>query len=982
MAGSKKTQKLPSSKRARIAKAPVAKAPRGKKPSPLGADAPRPRSALTFPVVGLGGSAGGLSALEEFFTHASPRMGAAFVVVTHQHPDHRSLLAELLARKTEMPVKQVTTSTPMRPNHVYTPAPGFSLSVHERILIPIPMPKTTHGMPIDLFFRSLAHDVGERAIAVVLSGTGTDGTLGIKEIKAELGMVLAQDERSAQYGGMPHSAISSRVVDSILAVADMPKEIAEYARLLGNGKAASEPAEVESHELNQVFSLIRTRTGHDFSHYKDSTVRRRIERRMNVHHLSSLKRYVRYLQTNPTEIDTLFKELLIGVTSFFRDPDAWKALEPILDESLASIEDGQVFRAWIPACSTGEEAYSLAMLIKERLEHLKRQVSVQIFATDLDVAAIDAARAGEYPLGITSDVSPERISKFFTREDQTLRVKKDIRELVVFAPQNLIGDPPFTKLDFLACRNLLIYLDAELQRRLLPIFHYALKPKGCLFLGSSESIGGFGDLFATLSKKWKVFRREDGSSSGYVTEFPMSRMREVPTATRTVERAVESNVPQLAERLFLKQLVPPTVLIHQRGDVVHIHGRTGQFLEPAPGAQASANIFNMVREGLQISLAAAMREAAGSEKEIVHRHVPLRTNGEVHAVDIKVQAIREPEALRGLFRVTFDDTGPAEARSDGKATPAAPSRMLELERELQYTKESHQGTIEELETANEELKSTNEEMQSTNEELQSANEELETSKEEMQSLNEELQTVNAELQGKVEELSRANNDMRNLLNGTDIATVFLDNDLNIKRFTEQAKRVIRLIPSDIGRPIADLVSTLRYDTLVNDAREVLDTLIFKETEVQSEGDASYLMRILPYRTTENVIEGLVLTFVDITTVRRLQKNQERLLKALSGSPTCVFGHDTTLRYRWAYYPIFGFQPNEVEGKTDAEIFGSEAAKAVVALKKRVIDSGTATRGRVELPVLGGRRTYDFYVEVVRDERGTITGISCVATEMS
>ncbi|NUO51720.1 MAG: PAS domain-containing protein [Polyangiaceae bacterium] len=698
-----------------------------------------------------------------------------------------------------------------------------------------------------------------------------------------------------------------------------------------------------------------------------------------------MKRYVRYLQANPTEIDTVFKELIIGVTSFFRDPEAWLALEPILDEALQAVETGQVFRAWVPACSTGEEAYSLAILLKERMEKLKKQASVQIFATDLDATAIDAARAGEYPLGITTDVSAERINRYFTKDDQVFRIKKEIRELVVFAPQNIIGDPPFTKLDLLCCRNLLIYLDAELQRRLLPIFHYALKAKGYLFLGSSESIGGFGDLFTTASKKWKIFKREDVTVGAYVAEFPMSRMRDNPSSSgsaRVLRLGAEANIPQIADRLFLKHLVPPTVLIHQRGDVVHIHGRTGLFLEPAPGPQTAANIFNMVREGLQISLAAAMREAAGTDKEEVHRRVPVRTNGDVHAVDLRVQAIREPEPLRGLFRVTFDDTGLAEESTDEKTHQTVPSRMLELERELQYTKESHQGTIEELETANEELKSTNEEMQSTNEELQSANEELETSKEEMQSLNEELQTVNAELQGKVEELSRANNDMRNLLNGTDIATIFLDNALNIKRFTEQAKRVIRLIPSDVGRSIADLVSTLRYDSLVNDAREVLNTLVFKETEVQGEGEASYLMRILPYRTTENVIEGLVLTFVDITKVRRLQQNQERLLRALESSPTCVFGNDTSLRYRWAYVPVFGRQPHEVDGKTDGELFGTEASKPLTALKRKVLDSGTAARGRIELPVSGKLRTYDLYVEAMRDDKGTITGVSCVATDVS
>ncbi len=938
-----------------------------------------------FPVVALGASAGGLAALEAFFTSVSGPTGMAYVVITHQQHKQPSLLAELLARRTSMPVTQLSAPTRLEADHVYTVKPGHQLAVHERTLVPIEIVPGTQVMPIDFFFRSLARDLKEWAIAVVLSGTGTDGSIGIKEIKSELGMVLAQEEGTAEYSGMPHSAITTDLVDHVLPVAAMPDQIRTYAKALRAGRSLPPAPEAGADELRQVFALIRERSGHDFSNYKESTVRRRIERRMNVHDLDSLKRYVRYLQTNPNELDTLFQELLIGVTSFFRDPEAWDALGDKLDELIVSKPDDYVFRAWVTGCSTGEEAYSLAILLKERIERLKRPIVAQIFATDLDAVAIDVARAGEYPLGITSDVTEQRLSRFFNRHENGYTMKREVREMVVFAPQNLIGDPPFTKLDLLSCRNLLIYLDTSMQRKLLPIFHYALKPQGILFLGSSESIGGFGDLFSALDKKWKLFRRNDGTAGKYPTDFPVTKALEVPLlgSVRPLGRAEgEVNLAHAAERLLLKQLVPPTVIISKRGDVAHIHGRTGLFLEPAPGPQGAANIFNMAREGLQISLSAAIREASTTDAEVVHRGVPVRTNGDVHAVNLRVHEIRDPEALRGYLRITFEDVGSVE---QGPATPSehvAATRLLDLERELQYTKESHQGTIEELETANEELKSTNEELQSANEELQSANEELETSKEEMHSLNEELQTVNAELQEKVEELSRANNDMKNLLNGTDIATVFVDNALNIKRFTEQAKRVIRLIPTDIGRHIGDLVSTLSYDRLVEDARDVLTTLVFREKEVQGEGGTSYLMRILPYRTTDNVIDGLVLTFVDITKVRRLQENQERLARALDRSPTCVFGQDVSLRYQWAYAPVFGKRPGDVEGKTDAEVFPPEVARVLTDFKRAVLESGSPNRGRITLPLGGQLRSYDLYAEPVRSSSGGITGISGVVTDIT
>lgn len=938
------------------------------------ATSPALRPDSRFPIVGLGASAGGLDALETFFTAMPADSGMGFVVVTHQHAGHTSLLAELLSRRTTMPVSELSKASAVRPNHVYTVTPGYHVSITGGVLQPVQIDRRRlTPMPIDYFFRSLAADQQDRAIGIILSGTGTDGSIGLKEIKGGLGLVVVQEEQSAQYAGMPHSAIATELVDFVLPVAEMPKQLLSYASAArGRSKkiVRGEPTAPEA--LQQIFALVRERTGHDFSQYKGSTIRRRIERRMNLHHLDSVRRYVRFLQNTPTEVDLLFKELLIGVTSFFRDPDAWKAVASSVEALLVDKPDDYVFRIWVPGCSSGEEAYSLAMLLREVMDASKRSMSLQIFATDLDTAAIEMARAGSYPLGISNDVNPKRLTRFFIREDESYRVKKEIREMLIFAPQNLVADPPFTKLDLVSCRNLLIYLDATLQRRIVPIFHYALKPGGVLFLGSSESIGAFTDLFAPLDKKHKIFARQDVAGA-YVAEFSPRVESNLPNSTRpTVQRGPsEANTIHLAEKFLLKNLVPPTVLVQERGDVVHVHGRTGLFLEPAPGAQASANIFNMARRGLQVTLSAAMRQAASQDREIVHRGIQVKTNGSQLLVDLRVQRLKEPDALKGLYRITFEESSAGSPNDEGEETAfemKQPDRLAELERELQYTKESHQGTIEELETTNEELKSTNEEMQSTNEELQSANEELETSKEEMQSLNEELQTVNAELQGKVEELSRANNDMKNLLNGTDIATLFLDNDLNIKRYTEQAKRVARLIPSDVGRPIGDIVSRLRDSSLIDDAKEVLRTLAFKETEVQSEGDAWYLMRVLPYRTTENVIDGLVITFVDITKIRALQEGQRRLLDALKSSPTSVFGQDAELRYRWGSSSVFAHDFADVHGQTDLEVFGPTTGKELTELKTRVMQSGSPIRQRIAVKARKRSRTYDVYVEATIGRR--------------
>ena len=930
------------------------------------------------PVVGIGASAGGLEALEHLFGAMPVDTGLTFVVVTHQQSGRKSLLPEILARHTQIPVVEVDRAMALEPDHIFIAAPGRDLAIEDGMLTPRELSRDRRPhMPIDAFFRSLAHARGERAIGIVLSGTGSDGSLGLGEIKAELGMVMAQDERTAQHGGMPHSAIATRLVDFVLPVEAIPDQLVAYAAGLKSPSEAVADELPTASQLADIFSLIRDRTRHDFSQYKESTVRRRVARRMNVHQVDA-QGYVALLKTRPDEIQLLFRELLIGVTSFFRDPEAWEALAEPLRAMLAEKPADHVVRAWVPGCSTGEEAYSLAILIHEQLAKLDRHLDVQVFATDLDASAIDAARSGTYPKGIASDLTQERLARYFTADDDTFRVRKDIREMLIFAPQNVISDPPFTKLDLITCRNLLIYLEVSLQKRVLPLFHYALREEGLLFLGSSETLGQLSSLFAPVEQKWRIYRRKTVSPGAYSAEVPAALPDLAPSAApRRVERPSRNHaLEQVAGRRLLEDLVPPTVIVRERGEVIFVHGRTGQFLEPAPGTPNRANIFNMAREGLQISLAAAMRKATETGREVIRRGVQVRADGDPLAVDIRVRRLEEPEALRGLLRVTFEKVRVTEGDTEPDAD-TLPERLAELERELQYARESHQGTIEELEAANEELQSTNEELQSTNEELQSANEELETSKEEMQSLNEELQTVNAELRENVEELSRTNDDMRNLLNGTDIATVFLDRDLKIKRYTEQARRVIRLIPSDVGRPIGDLASSLRYDDVVEDARSVLANLHPREVEVQSEAGEHYVVRILPYRTTENVIDGLVLTFHDISALKELQAEQDRLLGLLRSSPVAFYGQDRDLQVTWACGSVLGREPAEIIGQPGGDLFMPEEAERLKEVERAVLRAAVPRQVRMPLTVLGRRRVCELQLEPEKDDGGNVVGLSSV-----
>ncbi len=865
-----------------------------------------------FPVVAIGASAGGLAAFEAFFSGMPEKVdtGMAFVLVQHLAPDHKSILAELVNRYTRMSVFEVTDGMAVEPDCAYIIPPNRDMAFHQGTLQLLePAEPRGHRFPIDFFFRSLSKDRMDKAIGIVLSGTGTDGTLGVRAIKGAGGMVMAQTPSSTEYAGMPLSAINTGLLDYELPPGDMPRALMNYVKQTKNKtfqKAADSP--VAEDTLKKIFMLLRLQTGHDFSGYKPSTISRRISRRMAVHQMDTIEAYLEYLHKNKSEVEILFRELLIGVTNFFRDPEAFKALEEkVIPKIFDDKAPGATVRVWITGCSTGEEAYSIAMLFREHMEISRNNVGVQIFATDIDSQAIAVARGGVYPDSISFDVVEERLESFFTHEPdmQAYRIHKSIRDMMIFSEQDIIKDPPFSKLDLICCRNLLIYLGGPLQKKILPLFHYALNPEGFLFLGTSETVGEHGALFADVDRKAKIYRRMEPSARAH-RPFKGSCFPPLSPQGEGARRKMETagftknvSLAKMTEEILLEQVVPSAALVNQSGDILYFHGRTGKYLEPAPGESGLNNILKMAREGLRQELTLAIRKAA-MDNAVVHRGgLRVRTNGDTITVNLTVHPVGAERAAKVneiLFLVTleeavFNNDIPKKVPTAGPVPGENFTEMEALRQELKNKNEYLQTTTEELESTNEELRSSNEEMQSVNEELQSTNEELETSKEELQTVNEELATVNAELQSKVEDLSRANNDMNNLLAGTGIGTIFVDHDMQILRFTPNVTRIINLIKSDVGRPVGHIVYNLMaYDSLLTDVQSVLDTLIPKEVEVSAADGMVYLMRIIPYRTLDNVIEGAVINFFDITERKKLERGLQKALdeiKTLRGIiPIC------------------------------------------------------------------------------------------------
>jgi len=835
-------------------------------------------SEVGFRIVALGASAGGLEAFETFFKALPPDTGMAFILIAHLDPTHISLLPELIQKRTKMDVRKICDGMRVERNHVYVIPPNKELMILNGTL---QLMKLAHprgsNLPIDAFLHSLANDQGTNAICIILSGTGTDGTLGLKSIKGKAGLVMVQSEDSAKYDGMPRSAIATGLIDYVLAPEKMPEQLVKYIGHTTRTTHINDPQDsttviASSNALQKIYIILRAQTSHDFSLYKKNTICRRIDRRMNVHRINDINEYVNYLQNSEREVDILFQELLIGVTKFFRDADIYDRLRDIyLKKFLAEKSSDYIIRAWVAGCSSGEEAYSLAIVLQECMQQLKRHFSVQIFGTDIDENAISIARAGIYPKNIQNDVSPERLKRHFTSEDDgSYRIKKSIREMLVFAAQNIIKDPPFTKLDILCCRNLLIYLGPELQKKLFPVFHFNLKQDGVLFLGSSEAIGQQNtELFATLDKKGKIFRRKTAiDATPSILNFPTlpnDKMDE-QIVSKSTQKTEEISLLQLVETILQKSNTPPCVIIDDNSNIIYIHGHIGRYLEP-PEGKISVNILQMARPGLKKVLSASIRKVAIHKQEICKRGLQIDGDHLPITINLSIKPILEQGVMPGLMMVVFNETTDPSHQVNDEQVPS--NKMLtakphnEILRELEYTKEDLQTTIEELEAANEELKSTNEEM--------------ETSKEELQSLNEESATVNSELQSRIEELSSTNDDMKNLLDSTDIATVFLDTNLCIRRFTPQTPNIIPLTDTDLGRPIKHFVTTLIDTDLTEYSRLVLLDLVTRETEATSHDDQIFNLKVRPYRTVNNIIDGVVITFEDITKRKCIELEHSEML---------------------------------------------------------------------------------------------------------
>jgi two-component system CheB/CheR fusion protein len=908
-----------------------------------------PEASLPFTVVGVGGSAGGFEAFVSMLRNFPTQSGVALVYIQHLDPHHESRLADLLSKVTEMPVREITNSMEVAPNRVYIlPANASVLLSNGRLRLE---PRQPEGkpMPIDVFFRSLAKQQQHRCMGVVLSGTGADGTLGLAEIKGVGGVTFAQEQGSAKYFGMPGSAIAAGLVDFILTPEGIAQEIARIAkhtyiapapdRKAARGKAARPVPDAPgvenlfrhgSEELKTLFNLLRSRTGVDFSLYKPGTLNRRIMRRMVLQKADALGAYVRLLQQHPGEVDALFSDLLITVTGFFRDPDSYTALQKkLLPKLLKDRPEDLPLRIWSCGCSTGEEAYSLAIAVAEYLEKVGRHVPVQIFASDLNDRGIEKARAGIYNENIALDVPPGRLRRYFAKVDGHYQVTKPIRDLCVFARQNLAVDPPFSNIDIISCRNVLIYLTSVLQKRIVPIFHYALKPGGFLMLGSSESLGDHSDLFELFDKTNKIYCKK--SVPYRPTTFALVRQLKVGGPSRAPagrppqpEKAdPDGNLQQKVDRLILHRYSPAAAVINEHMDVLHFRGKTAPYLEHQAGA-ASLNLLKMARDDLALDLRRVVTKAIQT-RDRADAILDLRLDGKAHRVRVDVHPITIGPAPERYFAILFVDVTPGAAdervaiegaKAAGSAKRAESRQIIELSEELSSTKESLQAIIEEQEATNEELKSANEEILSSNEELQSTNEELETAREELQSTNEELTTLNQELQTRNNELAQVNNDVTNLLSSVNIAIVMLGTDLTIRRFTPRAEKIFSLIPADVGRRLTDFRGNIQVPELEETIQNVIENLNTIEREAQDQEGHWYLLRIHPYRTRERRIDGVVLMLLDIDELKRSIGHIISLVR----HPILAMQIDLKVtRANEAFCKLFRMQSNQVEGKRIYEL---------------------------------------------------------------
>jgi two-component system CheB/CheR fusion protein len=858
-----------------------------------------------FLVVGIGASAGGVPALREFFSHVPAYTKMAYVVILHLSPDHDSHLAEVLQSASALPVTKVERRVRVEPDHVYVIPPNKNLELKDgHIEVTDVATSDVQRAPVDIFFRTLAQSHGQRAVSVVLSGTGANGSMGMKRVKEMGGLCIVQDPKEAEYNDMPHHSLATGLVDFILPVAQIPAQIIAYREQLKRIRIPEPPQETEKEELNalrDVFTQLRIRTGHDFSNYKPATVTRRIARRLGVQQLPDLPAYAHFMHEHPAEATALLKDLLISVTNFFRDAKAFEALErdivPKLFEG-KSVDD-QV-RVWVPGCATGEEAYSVTMLLSEYAATLPYAPQIQVFATDIDEGAIATAREGYYSLNDTADVSPERLERFFVNEGDGYRVRREIRERVLFAVHNIIKDPPFAHLDLATCRNFLIYLNRTAQRRVMDVLHFALNPGGYLMLGSSESVDGAVDLFSVVDKEHRIYQ---GRAIDTRLIFPVpdgglvTRLAKLPELrpTRESNPVLRSNYAHLHQRL-LERYAPPSVVVNEDYDVVHISDSAGKFMR-IQGGVLSTDVLTLVRPELRLELRAALYQAAHNKIDVESNPLTIQVDDETKSIRVHVRPVLSQEdKAQGFFLILFKETRERALaeQTNVAVTDADEPLARRLEEELLEIKLQLRAAIEQHELQREELKASNEELQAMNEEMRSAAEELETSKEELQSINEELTTVNQELKIKIEELDQTNDDLKNLMNSTAIGTVFLNRDLRVKFFTPYALDIFNLIPADVGRGLSDITSKLEEDGLIEDARKVLAMLQPVARTVRTKDDRSFLMQVLPYRTSEDRIDGVVFTFMDITERERaehvIRESEEQLRRAVEDAPIPVIMH--------------------------------------------------------------------------------------------
>ncbi len=904
--------------------------------------APLPRS---FPIVGIGASAGGYEAFAQLLHHLSPEPHMALVLVQHLDPSHGSMLSDILGRVVKMPVSEVTDGMRMEPGHVYVIPANTTMVIRQGVLR-LGARVMTRGrhMPIDQFFYSLADERGNQAIGVILSGTASDGTEGCRAIKAAGGITFAQDEHSAKFGGMPRSAISAGCIDFVMQPREIARELERIVRHPYVAPVETEQEELGSalapgHHMDELMTLIAEHSGVDFSLYKQTTLHRRIRRRMVVHQIEKLDDYVRYIKSNPPELDELYRDILIHVTGFFRDPAAFDALSTIIFPAILKDRnlDESPIRIWVPGCSTGEEVYSIAMLLVEYLwdKYQNRSLmsigskAVQIFATDISESALDRARNGSYTESAVSDVSAERLSRFFIKIDGGYQINKALREMCIFAKQNVAKDPPFSNLDLISCRNLLIYLGPTLQKRVIPTFHYALKTEGYLMLGSSESLGAFSDHFSLIDKKQKIYRKKQTTARlvNYFTE-----PAQMPPRPHELQHPKAANtgisVEKEAERLLLNRFVPASIVVNEHMEVVHVRGKVGAFLEVAEG-YPTANLSKMAREGLLVDLHATFKKAKKTNTPAHAERVPVKSNGSTKEVNLTVSPVPVDGVTGKYFLVVFQEVAhkesPAPAKP-GKKTAAEKASSREIDRlrsENGDLKQQLRTLLEEHETTSEEFKSANEEVLSANEELQSTNEELETAKEELQSGNEELNTLNEELHNRNAELSVANNDLVNLLRNINVAIVIVGADLRIRRFTPLAEKLMNLISGDIGRRVGEIRPDLEFDGLEKVVKEVLENAIVQQHDLRGNDGKWYQLRVRPYKTWDNKIDGAVISLQDVDVLKRsLDQTRAQATSLIESARESILILDDQLRVTVAndsFYRAFGLSRKQTEGQFIYEI---------------------------------------------------------------